>query len=665
MENNDNEWMERKARALSVLRERLAGARERLRAIDERLLLYFDDLATHASADPDDADDRHNLYEVLCGVKFLRLLATYDFNDKKVQTVIRLREGVWRQDGRSWRYVNGGLKCPGTSGAQVYRWQPFQVFVLASVFGPMAWVNTEVEVGMKPELLPTEEERDGIVWDYRRLCTDFTYFAPRKTDKTGLAAFIQLVFFFLEDDNAECYCAANASSQSALLFNRTRQLIAQLDNGQRIRSTQTVIDWKDAYKSMRNSSVRPLSAGGKTKDGMFAQLCCADEFGSAPYANGKSDMLALVNVIQSSMGPRREPLTFTTTTAGTIQSGPFIEKLDALHRNLLDELAYAAGTATPSFESDRRLALCLEPDAWETDEEVILTKKSLRRKVNPMLGLIVQHASYDGWIDEAKSDPTKMPELVAKYFNHYQTARITEWVVRSQDVVRVQRDRRVTDCRFADGWQTFVGLDFSHGEDLFAITYLSVNMNPTAPMAGRFFADCEAWVTEETLHRSANRPLYEKWVEQGWLNVSPGKVFNPDLAVNELMRKTEQGVNLCYFGYDPAQSKYPINMLRAWLLTLGIDGAAVQEMVVPVAQTYMVFNGLIGELEYMLLEKEPWLHLSMSPLWSWEVGNVKIEESREGNRKILKSGVNSKVDNIHALVDALYCFDLSEGKMGG
>jgi phage terminase large subunit-like protein len=55
----------------------------------------------------------------------------------------------------------------------------------------------------------------------------------------------------------------------------------------------------------------------------------------------------------------------------------------------------------------------------------------------------------------------------------------------------------------------------------------------------------------------------------------------------------------------------------------------------------------------------------MSPLWSWEVGNVKIEESREGNRKILKSGVNSKVDNIHALVDALYCFDLSEGKMGG
>ena len=662
MENN--EWMERKARALVLLRELLdaPGVRERLAAVDVRLLAYLGDLVAHASADVDDPDDRHNLYEVLGGVKFLRLFKTYDFNVKKVQTVIRLREGAWRHDGRVWRHVSGGLKCPGTSGAQVYRWQPFQVFVLASVFGFKAWVNTEVEVGTKSALLPTEEERDGMVWDYRRLCTDFTYFAPRKTDKTGLAAFIQLVFFFLEDDNAECYCAANSSSQSALLFSRTRQLIAQLDSGQRIRSTQTVIDWKDQFKSMRNSSVRPLSAGGKTKDGMFAQLLCADEFGSAGYANGKSDMLALVNVIQSSMGPRREPLTFTTTTAGTIQSGPFIEKLSALHQGLLAELDYATGAAVPVFESDRRLALCLEPDAWETDEEVILTKKSLRRKVNPMLGIIVQHASYDSWINEARTDPTKMPELVAKYFNHYQSARITEWVVRAQDIMRIQKDKRVTDCLFAKGWQTFVGLDFSHGEDLFAITYLSVNMNPDAPMAGRFFADMEAWITEETLQRSVNRPLYEKWVAQGWLRVSPGKVFNPELAVNELMAKSDAGVNLCYFGYDPAQSKYPINTLRAWLLTLGIDAKTVQDMVVPVAQTYMVFNGLIGELEYMILEQEAWLNVSMSPLWAWEVGNVKIEESREGNRKILKSGQNLKVDNIHALIDALYCFDLSEGR---
>ena len=329
-----------KIEAIALLRSRLPRHRERLLEIDARLLDYIDDVATNTSADPDDKNDRHNVYEVLCAVRFLRLLDTYNFNRQKVQTVIRLREGEWRRDGKTWRHVSGGLKCPGTTGAQVYRWQPFQVFVLASVFGFYSWIDTEVEAGTKAELLPTEREKGGTIYDYRRLCTDFTYFAPRKTDKTGLAAFIQLVFFFLEDDNAECYCCSNSASQSALLFSRTRALISQLDDGARIRSTQTVIDWRESYKSVRNSSVRPLSAGGKTKDGMFAQLCCADEFGSAPYANGKSDMLALVNVIQSSMGPRREPMTFITTTAGTITSGPFIEKLDSLHAALLKELDY-------------------------------------------------------------------------------------------------------------------------------------------------------------------------------------------------------------------------------------------------------------------------------------------------------------------------------------
>jgi phage terminase large subunit-like protein len=258
-----------------------------------------------------------------------------------VQTVIRLREGEWRRDGKRWRHVSGGLKCPGTSGAQVYRWENFQVFILASVFGFYSWIDTGVKAEDRTELLPTERIKDGTIWDYRRMCTDFTYYSPRKCDKTGLAAYIQFIFFFFEDFQSEIYCCANSADQAKLLYNRTRQLIMQMDGqGNRIRSTQTVTDWRQAYKSIHDSLIMPLTAGGRTKDGLYAQLCCADEFGSAPYTNGKSDMLSLVNVIMSSTGPRREPLLFVTTTAGTISAGPFIEKLDALHRILEKELDY-------------------------------------------------------------------------------------------------------------------------------------------------------------------------------------------------------------------------------------------------------------------------------------------------------------------------------------
>ena len=672
MNNELTEFQTQKLAAIDLLKTRYEGKANTLKDIDPRLDEYFRDLIAHSNADPDSPDDWHNVYELLGAAKFLRMLDTYNFNTKKVQTVIRLREGEWRREGKRWRHVSGGLKCPGTSGAQVYRWQPFQVFVLASVYGFYSWVDTRVNADERAELLPTERVKDGTVWDYRRVCTDFTYFGPRKTDKTGLAAYIQFEFFFFEDDNAEIYCCANSSDQAKLLYSRTRQLIMQMDQtGNRIRSTQTVTDWKQAFKTVHDSSVRPLSAGGKTKDGMFAQLCCADEYGSAAYTNGKSDMLSLVNVIQSSMGPRREPMTFTTTTAGTITQGPFMEKLDALHRTLERELNYTEA----DFESDRRLCLCLEPDQWERDEQTILDKPTLRKKVNPMLGLIVQHSSYDAWISEARGDQTKMPELLAKYFNIYQTGRMTKWI--TGDRIRpLQVQKRITDCHYQDGWRVFVGCDFSHGDDLYAMVTLGVNYTPSDTMRGRFFADAVAWVLEKTMNESPNRPLYEEWVRQGWLFVSPGEVFDSMLSINQLAAIDDrQDIDIRFFGYDPAQSVQPINQLKAWLQTIlqkknpqatAADIAnVIQQMVVPVSQTALTQNPRIAELESMILDKEPWIEFSMSPLWPFCFGNCAVDVSSSDLRRIVKGGPQPthKIDLVHALLDALYGFDLAEGRV--
>ena len=130
------EFQEQKQSAIDLLRNRYEGKAETLADIDPRLRDYYDDLLANSSADIDDENDHHNVYELLGAAKFLRMLDTYQFNRKKVQTVIRLREGDWERDNMGkWRHMGGGLKCPGTNGAQVYRWQPFQVFVLASVFG--------------------------------------------------------------------------------------------------------------------------------------------------------------------------------------------------------------------------------------------------------------------------------------------------------------------------------------------------------------------------------------------------------------------------------------------------------------------------------------------------------------------------------------------------
>ena len=651
---------EQKTKAMAMLGEAYDQMWPELNSIEPRLRDYIYDVATFETA--------HNAYEVLGAVKFLRLLKTYDVDIETFRDVIYKYEGRWEKTSDGWHHMEGGLRQPGTTGPMHYRLQPFQVFVLASMFLLKAWINTEAEADSR-QMLPTERVDGGMIYDHRRLCTEFTLYTPRKTAKTQLSAFIQFYYFMSGDENAECYCCANAADQAKILFTRTSQLIHQMDTRERrIRFTASQVNWKPGQ--FRSASLTALSAGGKTKDGLFAQLCSADEYGSAAYVNGASDMGKLVSVVESSMGPRREPMTFISTTAGIIQAGPFIDKLAGIKALLMHELE-------PDYHhelsTDRQACLLLEPDEWEQqDEELLLTDRSIRRKVNPMLGVIVQHSFYDDEIAKARQNPEKMNEVISKLLNVYHMGRVKTWAVTADKVRRLQEPRRVTDCLYRDGWNVFVGLDFSSGEDLFALSYLCVNYSPGLEMLQRFFADTTVWIVESELKRSPNRPLYERWIADGWMRVCPGDVFDPDLAINEMMSMSDAGVNLYGFGYDPAQSRQPINTLKAWLqsifkkanphLKASEIADMINDMVTPVSQNFMTMNPAIGELEHYILT--PWLHFSQSPLWPWQVGNVRVETSRDETlRKLMKSGANNKVDSIHALLDAIVIFDLSEGKI--
>ena len=119
-----------------------------VKEIEPRLLDYIGGLI--------EEPDYHNAYEILGAVKFLRLLRTYETDIETFRDVIYKYEGVWEQRNGIWHHVEGGLKHPGNTGPTYYRLQPFQVFVLASMFLLKVWINTEAEAGTR-ELLPTEK----------------------------------------------------------------------------------------------------------------------------------------------------------------------------------------------------------------------------------------------------------------------------------------------------------------------------------------------------------------------------------------------------------------------------------------------------------------------------------------------------------------------------
>ena len=652
-----------KLKALKWLDRNYAENGSLLSEIDPRLDEYYVHLLNHSGLNETD-EDVHNVNEILGALKLLRQLVTYPVNIDKVKQVIRLREGQWEKDERGlWHHVSGGLKNPGTMGDAYYRWQPFQVFIWTAMYGPQVWIDTGVTTADR-DPLPTEKVEDGHLIDLRRLCTDFTYFAPRKTDKTGLSAYNNFLFFMLEDHDCEIYCTANSQQQASLLFKRTQALIRQMDpQERRIRFTSSQTNWRNGQP--RQAQMWALSAGGKTKDGLFAQLCCADEFGSAAYVGNKSDMGALVNVVLSSMGPRREPMLFTSTTAGTIQTGPFIDKLAAMKQELRKEVDYCEGTATPTLEGDRWMCILFEPDAWELDEEVLFTSKSVRRKVNPMLGITVQHSFYDQAIADSRLDPLKKLETITKLFNVYQQSTVKDWF-KPAEIREVQIPMRVDDCKAEDGWIVFCGMDFSRGDDLNGDAFCCYNVR-----TGEFFGDMDVYMSEEAVNRSPIRELLLKWASEGWLTIVPGKTFDPSWPVNRIIELDGLGIDFGGFGFDPMNAKTVVNAISQWVFEIGLDP---KQLVVPVRQNFASYNPAVNEFDYLMnrsvddgnghMVHAPLVHFSMNPLWPYCFGCAILKESNDGMRNFKpvkrSEGAACKVDPVQMFLSGIIMHDQYE-----
>jgi phage terminase large subunit-like protein len=487
---------------------------------------------------------------------------------------------------------------------------------------------------------------------------------------------------FLGDVNGQVLICAPSAELSKISFKAVRNFAMQVDptcsnrmGGKYFRLTKNELSWQPGHPM--KGEIKTMAAGKTPKDGYYASVVQADEHGQPSYVNGHCDMQASVDTCWGSTGPRREKLLMHTTTAGRVKDGPYKSKIENdVEPSLLREMQYPLGQPhrTPD---DYWCAFLLQLDKWElTDDLTKLDDPELFKKVNRSIGTTVQPTYYRERLHEAATgtEDTKQ-EVLTKDFNMWQTGRIQKWI--TGDRIRpLQVQKRITDCHYQDGWRVFVGCDFSHGDDLYAMVTLGVNYTPSDTMRGRFFADAVAWVLEKTMKESPNRPLYEEWVRQGWLFVSPGETFDSMLSINQLGALDDrQDIDIRFFGYDPAQSIQPINQLKAWLQTIlqkknpqatAADIASViQQMVVPVSQTALTQNPRIAELESMILDKEPWIEFSMSPLWPWCFGNCAAEVSSSDLRRIVKGGPQPthKIDLVHALLDALYGFDLSENRI--
>ncbi len=656
MQDFEDYW-KKKAQCLSDIREALPRYAERLNECDERLMQYIEDAISNNAS-------HANFYELLGIRKELRLMDSYDMDIPRVQRTLRAIEGKWENG----RHVKGGLKFSTPRGAMHVRLMPFQAWLIFEIYAFKVDVSMEREYHDGDQLLPTEWVRDGIVWDTRRLTQESHWFLTRKSGKTELGAAVDFVeVCFLGDVNGQALITTNSAEQSRIAFKAIKEFAMQVDptcsnrmGGKFFRLTRNEMNWQPG--NPMKGEIKCMAAGKTSKDGLYASVVHADEHGQAGYVNSHSDMQAAVDTCFGSTGPRREKLLLHTTTAGRIKEGPYKTKLEQVEASLLSEMQYPLGQPhrTPD---DYWCAFLLQLDKPElTDDLTKLDDPELFRKVNRSIGTTVQPTYYRERLHEAATgtEDTKN-EVLTKDFNIWQTGRVQKWITGDQ-MRHLQREgMRIDNCTADQGWVVFVGLDFSLGGDWSGPGWLAARKHPSG-RGTEFFADCDMWISEEEYETSPLHPLYEQWVRDGWMHLSPGKTFQPELFVNRLDELIRKGVQFMYFGYDKYKSKIPINVLKSYLQgRLGIQNP--EPYVQVVSQLNSEFNGPTEDLYNAMFAPAPFLNYSASPIWPFCFNNAMLEIDNRENRRPVKANQSAscKVDPIQCIIMALDLYERYEG----
>ena len=654
---DNQEYWNNKAQCLSDIREALPRYEDRLNECDERLMQYIEDAISNNAS-------HANFYELLGIRKELRLMDSYSIDIPRVQRTLRAIEGKWENG----RHVKGGLKFSTPRGAMHVRLMPFQTWLIWCIYAFKVDVSMEREYHDGDQLLPTEWVKDGIVWDTRRLTQEAHWFLTRKSGKTELGAAVDFVeVCFLGDVNGQALIATNSAEQSRIAFKAIKEFAMQVDpscsnrmGGKFFRLTRNEMNWQPG--NHMKGEIKCMAAGKTPKDGLYASVVHADEHGQAGYTNGRSDMQAAVDTCYGSTGPRREKLLLHTTTAGRIKEGPYKTKLEQVEASLEEEMNYPLGEPHRT-EEDVWTAFLLQLDKPElTDDLTKLDDPELFKKVNRSIGVTVQPTYYRERLHEATTgtEDTKQ-EVLTKDFNCWQQGRVQKWITGDQ-MRHLQREgMRIDNCTADQGWVVFVGLDFSLGGDWSGPGWLAARKHPSG-RGTEFFADCDMWISEEEYETSPLHPLYEQWVRDGWMHLSPGKTFQPELFVNRLDELIRKGVQFMYFGYDKYKSKIPINVLKSYLQgRLGIQNP--EPYVQVVSQLNSEFNGPTEDLYNAMFAPAPFLNYSASPLWPFCFSNAMLEIDNRENRRPVKANQSAscKVDPIQCIIMALDLYARYEG----
>lgn len=557
-----------KAKASRDLLEEIEENQEFLYDTDERIGEYLRMVSSDC--------DSHNLYEILGCLRYFDIRRRYAWNVKRVRNFFKFYET---------------LRFNGAEGRRRYRITPIQCFQFASIFGPSA--------------------TDG-----ERLVRTAYIFVPRKFSKTTSAASLAVYDMLFGDYNAQAYVGANSYEQAKICFDEIRAIMRDIDPSEKtFRVNREKITFKN---NKRDSFIRCLTANAKTQDGLNASLVIMDEYSQARNTKGKNGA-DLKNVLTSSMGVRKSPLTLVITTASEVIDGPFAHELEGVQQVLRGEMM-----------SDTMFASIFMPDVDDLEDD-----PKTWRKVQPHLGITVQEDFYAKEYETAQLSAENMLAFRTKLLNMFVLAENRIWFGNKKAMSLLDPGFDITKTK---GVPTAVSFDLSVRDDFSAVSYAYYDIR-----AQKFYCHTDYYFPKGALKDHVNRSLYEVWAEQGHLKLLEGDAIDVRQIANDIIERSKN-LNILKIGYD----SYKSQELTTTLITLGGE-----KLLEPYRQTMGAFNLPVETFEIFAWSNPMRIALNNNPINAYCLCNCVIEEDRLENRKPMKAAPYRKIDGTITMLISL------------
>ena len=485
----------------------------------------------------------------------------------------------------------------GVLAGEPIEFTPIQRFIFGNVYG---WVHQDT----------------GL----RRFRKAYWQVARKNAKSQSLAIVGDYELMALGEPMSEVYIGATKSMQAKIIYN---EVVAMLKRCPLLKGK-----WHESYGVIRHpksdSILRALSKDdGKTGDGLNPQCGLIDEYHAHPTDE-------ILEVINTGMVARRQPLLFIITTAGTNFGGPCYRVEYPLVEKILD----------PSLDFDVADYFCMVNELDRDQEGNLIDDVKDEEcwvKANPIAATYPEGlANIRSKLASALESPEKMESFLTKNMNLW----VNQSAMSYMDMAKWKERGAITEIPVdLYGRSAYVGIDLSKRIDLTAAgIIIPIDVDGTVQYVTR----AHGFIPEDTVavHEKTDKVPYRAWAKAGYLTITPGDVVDYRFIESWIHETTDDlGVNVKELCYDPYNATHFAQDFDAQ----GITTVEVRQGMRTLSEPTKAFR---EEAYRGNILHEP------NPLLDWAVSNAVTKRDHNENIILDKEKSTNRIDPIAAVINA-------------